>query len=456
MPEDKFDGNVLVEQSPDYWLKLLESGDEKQLKYELKQLHPADIALLLDQLPPLLKPPLFNLLADELAADVLRELDDDDQAKMVEGMTDRKTTRLMDHLDSDDAADLLALLPDERAQDIIDTLPRDERHQLNELLGYEEESAGGIMAKEALSISLDSTVGMTLDHVRDVGAEIDDIYNVYLLDDEGCLVGFVSLRDLILSSADTPVSSIMETMPTLVNVNMDREEVAALFSRYDMVSAPVVNDSGRFLGRITHDDILDVMEEEIHEDIAHITGHREFDPGERSVIRNMRNRLPWLLLGLVGGIATAFMIAKFQPQLSQIETLVYFLPLVAAMGGNAGIQTSSLVVRGLATGEIGKHGVFTRLAGELLTALLSGLICGAILVLVTLVWQNDIKLAIVAGASLTIVIVLAASIGGIVPLILKRYGMDPALATGPFITTTNDILGLLIYLALASITLYSV
>ncbi len=450
MEEEKRDIHTPVIQAPDFWLELIEVGDEARMRSELEQLHPADIAVAIERLPLLLQPTLFNLLDDEIAAEVIAELDVEEQENLIEQLTNSETARLFDHLDSDDAADLLGLMDDADSAEILSGLSADDQRDLTELMGYDEESAGGIMAKEAVSALVTASVGEVIEHVRTIGREIDDIYNVYLIDESQRLVGYVSLRDLILASPDQNVAELMDQKLISVNVNMDQEEVAGLFSKYDLVSAPVVNKKRRLLGRITHDDILDVLEDEIHEDMAHFTGQSEFDPGERSVLRNMRHRLPWLMLGLAGGIVTATMIARFEPQIVRITSLVFFLPLIAAMGGNVGIQTSSLIVRGLATGEVGQFGIMARLIRELTISLMTGAISGGVLIAATIIWQGSVRLALVVGVSLMIVIVMAATIGAVVPLMLKRSGMDPALATGPFITTTNDIIGLLIYLWIAT------
>jgi len=309
------------------------------------------------------------------------------------------------------------------------------------------------MATEPISAPVDATVGEVIELLRSLAEEMEDVYNVYLVDKTGRLEGKASLKELILAQPGQKAAEVMDREFPRVNVGMDREEVAGIFARYNLASAPVVDDNGQFLGRITHDDILDVMTEEVHEDIAYLTGQSEFDPGERSLYRNLRLRLPWLLLGLLGGLAAATLIAHFEPQLARLTPLIFFLPLVAAMGGNAGIQTSSLMVRGLATGDIGDYGLTARLARELVTALLTGSICGGATFGITYFWRSDLVLAVVVSTSLLAVIVLAAIIGALIPLMLKRFGLDPALATGPFITTTNDIFGLFIYLGIATLVL---
>lgn len=396
---------------------------------------------------------MFGLLTDDLASSVLSELDEEDQGRLILQQDPQRIINLIHLLDSDDGADLLGYLPEEKRVEILSLLPEDKRSELTNLLKYEPDTAGGIMATEAVSVSASTSVAAVIDHLRAVADEVDDIYRIYIVDESEKLIGAVSLKDILIATPDQHISELVKDFPVPVTVGMDREEVAELFSRYSLASAPVVNSQGKFLGRITHDDILDAVTEEVHEDIAHFTGHTDFDPGEKSIRRNLQSRMPWLMLGLAGGVFTASILSRFEPQFTRITSIVFFLPLVAAMGGNAGIQTSSLIVRGLATGEIKGYGLVSRMFRELLISLLAGIACGGVIFVITWMWQLDIELAVVVGSSLLLVIVFAASFGAVVPVWLKKLGLDPALATGPFITTTNDVLGLLIYLWIASAVL---
>ncbi|MDP8238989.1 MAG: magnesium transporter [Candidatus Hatepunaea meridiana] len=434
---------------PNRWLELVETGNQDDLRRELINQHPADIAFIIEQLPYELQRQLFDLVEPEAKPDVVAELDEQDQVRLIGKLPTDEIAAITGELDSDDAADLLGVLKDEQAASVLDHLDDEDRTELIELMAYDEDSAGGIMAKEALSVPMDTSVDKVINHLRTIASEVGDIYSIYVIDNYKHLRGYLSLKRLILSQPDQLISEIMKTDIVPINVVMDREEVAELFRKYDLASAPVVDDQNRFLGRITHDDILNIMVEEADEDIGRLSGHVEFDPGERSVFRNLKHRLPWLMLGLLGGLIAARMIAYFEPQLSSITALIFYLPLVAAMGGNAGIQTSSLMVRGFATGEISDFAMSARIFGELGVAFLSGLCCSVILFSITWFWQQNIILALVVSLSVMAVIFLAAIVGVLIPLVLKKYGLDPALATGPFITTANDIFGLLIYLGIA-------
>jgi len=444
----------IIQLTPDKWLELVETNDSENLSAILAQQHGADIAAIIEQLSFDFQRHILDLLADDqLAAEVIAELDGTDQARLIEYLPDERVIKIASYLSSDDATDMLGQIDIEQAQAILSHLPKRKQRHVSELLKYDDETAGGIMAKEVFAAPVTATVGEVIERLRSSTWKEEDIFNVYIVDDNNRLVGSISLKDIIIALPNQIVTEIMDDKLNKVHVGMDQEDVVGMFMRYDLVSAPVVNDVGHFIGRITHDDILEVYAEEADEDIARMTGQKEIDPGERSLFRNIRYRLPWLLLGLLGGIIAAIVIANFEGQLTKITSLVFFLPLVAAMGGNAGIQTSSVMVRGLATGEIGSYGLIARLFREFAISLSTGMICGFAIFVISWVWQNDLILASVVSCSLLFVIVFAAIVGAIIPLVLRRLGIDPALATGPFITTTNDIAGLFIYLALASLVL---
>ncbi len=438
----------------DEWLELVETANAEQLQDELHKHHTADIADLIEHLPLDLQIQALTVLDEDTTAQVIAELDSKTQSVLIENLPVRVAAGITGQLDSDDAADMLGEIESQKAQAILNLLNTLQRRHLTELMRYDAETAGGIMAKEAISVQSNRTVEEAIDNLRDGAETVDDVYNVYIIDQEKRIVGILTLKELILAKKNTIVSDIMDRDFISVEVTMDREKVAAVFSKYDLVSAPVVDSTGIFVGRITHDDILDVVVEEADEDIAHLTGQSDIAPGETSPIRNLNSRLPWMLLGLLGGIAAATVIAHFETQLAQLTSLAFFLPLVAAMGGNAGMQTSSLMVRGLATGEISSYRLYIRLLREFSIAMMTGAACGGTIFFISWLWQGDLYLALVVASALLLVIVFAAIVGAVVPLMLNYFNLDPALATGPFVTTTNDIIGLFIYLGIASAVLF--
>ena len=355
-------------------------------------------------------------------------------------------------MDSDDATDFVAGLSTEMAEEVLEEAEAEGVEEVRQLMAHKEDTAGGLMALEIVTVNEDSTVDEAIAEIRKKADEVQDIYNVYVVDKEGHLVGTLALKDLILAPGHTPVAEIMNRDFKAVPVTMDQEEVAHFARRYDLVAVPVVDEHGKLLGRITIDDIVDVMQEEAEEDIQRMAGLAdEEELRETSVLKIVRVRIPWLFTGLLGGLISATVLSFYSDSLEKVLSLAFFVPVITAMGGNVGIQSSAIVVRGLAMGEIDFGDIFKRLLKELKIALMNGLILGALIFLVVRIgWHEQVGIAMLVGGALLAVIFVASVIGTTVPLILKRLNIDPALATGPFITTSNDIVGLFIYLALAT------
>jgi len=436
---------------------LAASGEQGMVLNILANLHPADIARLLARLPIEEGQQVFRWLPIEPAGEVLAELDDEFRAELLEETQPHRLTALLDELDSDDAADILADLPVEIARQVLPTL--EDAEEVEGLLGYHEESAGGIMAAEFVAVPGSWTVAETTEEVRRNADEVEDLYSVFVLDEDHRLKGFVSLKRLLLSKATALMSDIMDPEVLSVPTDIDQEEVARIMERYDLVSLPVVDAEGRIAGRITIDDVVDVIREEAEEDIQRMSGVAGGEEHTDSVLRIIGGRLPWLLMGLCGAGFSAFVINFFSYELQHAVILASFIPIVMATAGNAGIQSSSIAVQGLASGDVWASDVLQRLYKELRVALLNGtivaLVLGAVILTLSAFFPERIadaaNLAYTAGLALIIVIVLAASIGATIPLLLHRVNIDPAIATGPFITTSNDILGILIFFLLAKL-----
>jgi magnesium transporter len=366
---------------------------------------------------------------------------------------ERRLAGLVREMNSDDAADFVSELPPDLAATILKQIAPEESADVRKLLAHEEDTAGGIMALELVAMVQDSTVAEAINEIRKKADEIDTINHVYVVDNNRRLLGTVHLKQLILAEPYTRLSEIMSRDVISVQVGTDQEEVAKLARKYDLLSVPVVDAQSRLVGRITYDDIVDVMEEEAAEDISHMAGiasHGDIRDSS-SVLRTARIRLPWLVIGLFGGIVAAWILSFFENKLEQnIVVLMFFVPVVMAMGGNAGIQSSTIVVYGLATGSIGLGDMVQRLLREMRVAFLNGFLCGLLLLLIVTVVWNQPHYGILVGVSLLIVMFVAALVGASIPLLLKRYNVDPAIATGPFITISNDILGLFIYMAIST------
>lgn len=432
---------------------LLASGQRGMVMNLVADLYPADLSRLLTHLPMEDARRLFRWLSAEKAGLALAELDDAFRTDLLEEAKAARLTALLDHLETDDAADVLADLPPDIASQVLPTL--EDSADVRALLGYDEESAGGIMATEFVCVPDTWTVADVTEEVRRNADSVEDLYAVFVFDSENKLAGTVSLKSILLSPAHMSVGEIMNTVVISVPPEIDQEEVARIMQRYDLVSLPVVDADGRMLGRITIDDIVDVIREEAEEDIQLMSGMSGSEEPTDSILRISRGRLPWLLAGLVGAGLSGLVIGRFEGALEQAVVLAAFIPVVMAMAGNAGIQSSAIVVQGLASGDLWLSDVAPRLVKELGVALLNGavlaLVLGAAVMLLPITEQNVHLLAVTAAVSMLLVIVLATIIGTTVPIFLHKFAIDPALATGPFITTSNDIVGLAVYFILATL-----
>jgi magnesium transporter len=428
----------------------IQQKNHQFLKKLIDEMRPADLADLIEHLDQEERLHLFDFLEPKGAGDVLVEMEAPVQGSILDELDNKAISEIVQELDSDDAADLVGDLPPERAQKVIERLEDDVSEELGKLLPYPEDTAGGIMALEFLAVRADSTVQEAIETIRKNREEVENVYYLFVMDGLNRLVGVVSLKDLVLEPPDRMINEIMNPEVISVNVNTDQEEVYHLVKKYDLVSLPVVDEQHRLIGRITHDDIIDVIEEEADEDISLMAGVIRQEIAEESAIKISRARLPWLLAALFGEVLAAIVISRFESSLEKIIALSFFIPVIMAMGGSTGNQAAVIVVRGLATGDISLINTGRRLWVEMKAALFNGIICGLVLGLIVGVWLSDAKLGSVVCLALVFIILDAGFIGSAVPLILKRLNIDPALATGPFVATSNDILGLLIYLGLVT------
>jgi magnesium transporter len=422
------------------------------LKALIDEMRAADVADLVEHLDHDERLIIFELLKPEGAGEVLLEMEPPVQERILSDLDDEAIKEIVEELDSDDAADLVGDLPAHRAKEIIETVEEDVSQELKQLLPYPEDSAGGIMALEFVAVSADFTVQEAIDRIRQKREEVENMYYLYVVDEHGRLAGIVSLKDLVLEAPTRRIREIMNPEVISAYVYSDQEEVARLVKKYDLVAIPVVDQNQRLVGRVTHDDIMDVVEEEVDEDIGLMAGVINQEVAEESPTKISRARLPWLIIGLFGGILAAVVINQFEASLQKILALSFFFPVIMAMGGNSGTQAATVVVRGLATGDISLMNVGRRIWIELRVALLNGVVCGVLLGSIVGVWLSDLGLGAMVSFALVMIVLYSGFAGAAVPLFLKKLNIDPALATGPFISTSNDILGLFIYLGL--ITMY--
>ena len=435
----------------------LERGDAPAAVARLVDVHSSSVADLFRSLSTEDCIALVRAMQVEQAASVLSEIDDRSLVDVFEALHDGEIVEMLDTLPSDDAADLVAYLDEEDQDRVIELLHEVDRQdavEIEELLRYAEDTAGGLMAKEYLAARGEQTVGVVQGELRKVPeAELSKLHYCFVIDHEGRLVGQVPLLKLMLSPHSRRLREIMDPEPLRATVHDDQEHVANQFLWHDLVSLPIVDDRGRLVGRVTVDDAMDVLTEEATEDMARLAGSSAEEVGETSVWRISRARMPWLFLGLIGQFVAALVLSRFEESLRARVILTFFIPMVMATGGNTGIQTSSIMIRMLVTHDFDRIRAGRHLLRELGVSLLLGAALGLVMVGVLALWKQDVMLGLVIGLSLMSVVIMAAMVGSAVPLLCSKLDIDPTLATGPFITTTNDILGLLAYLAIAHVLL---
>jgi magnesium transporter len=436
---------------------IIDVRDDAAALAKLEILHPADLAEIYESLPLEEVTYLFLLLDPEKASDVLVELEDDDREKILRALpSELIASQFIDHMDSDDAADVIGDLEEEKKQEVL--LHIDDVEQAGDivdLLSYDDDTAGGLMAKELIRVNENWEVTTCIREMRKQAEDLDEIYYIYVVSDENILLGVLSLKALILASSSTRIKEIFDADVRSVQTDTSSEEVAQIMEKYDLIVLPVIDSIGRLMGRITIDDVVDVIRDEAERDYQLASGITTDVETTDSPGRLSRARLPWLIIGLMGGIVVAAVIGRFEEDIKINPEMAFFIPLIAAMAGNVGIQSSAIIVQGIASNSLGLESTYRKLGKELLVALLNGLILSGILFLYNYFISKNLALTFTVSSSLFIVIIFAALFGTIIPLLLHKVKIDPALATGPFITTMNDIMGLFIYFLMGRI-LYGV
>ncbi|MDA3878767.1 MAG: magnesium transporter [Prolixibacteraceae bacterium] len=435
----------------EYLKELIDAGNTQKLKEQLLEMHPADVADIMEVLPMDEAKELYLFLDGDMGSDVLLEIPEDDRRRfLAELPSDIIARQYIEYMDTDDAADVIGELPDAKREEVIAFID-DQEHagEITELLSYDEESAGGIMAAELVAVNANWNVQKCLKEIGRQSEDIDEIYYVYVIDNDNRLKGVLSLKKLIQYPTQTNISNIYQKDVISSLIDADREEVAQKMEKYDLVALPVVDYSGHLKGRITIDDVVDIIREEAEKDyqmVSGITG--DVEPSD-SVFSITKARLPWLLIGLIGGILGAFVISGNEEALKHVPNMTYFIPLIGAMAGNVGVQSSSIVVQSIASGANDLQRMSRKLLKELGVALIVAFVLSGLILIFNLSFDiggSGSSLAFTVSASLFIVVIFASLFGTFIPLFLDKLKIDPALATGPFITTMNDIIGLMIYM----------
>lgn len=428
----------------------LEQGEVSMIISKLGDMHPADIAEIIRSVPDQNAIAIIRLLNEEIRSDVVAELEQEEREKLLEELPATEIAEsVVTKMDSDDAADLLSELPPEKQSRVINALEDTEQAQdLLDLLAYDEDSAGGLMAKELIKVKENWSVKECEVELRKQAEEVDDVHTVYVVNEEDKLEGIISLKALILNSPDTQVKDISKTDIISIKASANSTEVSRIMDKYDLVVLPVVDENNYLVGRITIDDVVDVIVEEAEKDYQMLSGISEDVESSDNIWQLTRARFPWLLVGMVGGILGAWVVDFFEKDAS--PTLLVFIPLIAAMGGNVGIQSSALIVQGIANQSL-SGSILSKLFKEFGVGIVNGLLCGILLFVVNIIDDKSLEYSFAISISLLSVIIFAAVFGTWIPLFFHKIKIDPALATGPFITTANDIFGLFLYFYICKI-----
>lgn len=435
--------------------QLIENQDVEAAQQEVKELHAADIAELFQSLNLRQAEWLFNLIEDnEKKADVLMELDEDDRKKVLEGMDPEQIGHFIDLLDTDDAVDLIQELDEEDRDEVIQHIDDVEQAgDIVDLLQYDEDTAGGLMGTEMIVVNENLSMPDCLREMRRQAEDLDDIYYVYVVDNDNRLKGVLPLKKMITHPSVSKIKHVMEELPVSVRTDTPIDEVAIDFEKYDLVAMPVIDSIGRLVGQITVDDVMDEVREQSERDYQLASGISSDVDASDSVFAQTKARIPWLLIGIIGGIVNSLILGGFEAQIAAVTALAIFIPLIGGTGGNVGVQASAIVVQGLANGRLDIKNSTSQIGREFLVAMMNAIVISSVVFLYIYFTQPaGIKytVAFAVAASLFAVVIFATVFGTLVPLTLERLKINPALATGPFIQITNDVVGLLIYVGMST------
>ena len=435
--------------------QLIAQKNDDGLVQLFDEYHFADLAEFLDELDTRQATYLLKLLDSETTSDAIMELDEDVRERLLDNLSPAEIAEELDEMDTDDAADVVAELDEEIQQEVIDNIDDDKHAQeIMELLNYEDDSAGGLMAKELVKVKDTWTVAGCVREMRRQAKNVTRVHSIYVTDKEGKLMGRLSLKDLLTVSEKTQIKEIYIDKVDYVTVDTDGDEVAKIMQKYDLEAIPVVDHDHVLIGRITIDDIVDYIKDEAEKDYQLAAGITQEVEADDTIFELTKARLPWLVLGLFGGLAAVFILQDFEEFMydPQVKALFFFTPLIAAMAGNVGVQSSAIIVQGLAN-DVVKGSLLKRLLKEVGLSLINGIALGAIVVLFGFVMGYELIFSLTIALSMISVIIIAALIGTFVPIILDKRGIDPAIATGPFITTSNDIFGIFLFFYLSKLIL---
>lgn len=442
------DGNRILTESIK---RLLRRGATSHLRNIVNKTHAADLSVAFHSLSLAQQKKLFDMLAEaEQKGTLFSELDEDTFLDLTEDMHIEELAAIFETMPTDDVADLISYLPEEKSQAVLEKMKTAESEEVEDLLRYEDDTAGGIMVPDFIALGQDSTAREAIESLQKENLEVEMPFYLYVVDEYEKLVGVVSLRQLVVVPPTKPLKEFMTTDVFSVQTSMDQEEVAKLVARYDILAVPVIDDNNRLVGIVTVDDVIDIFRKEATEDILKMAGVGEEFVETKSVLKSTRIRLPWLFASCVGGLFAAFVVGRFEDSLAKFAYLAAFIPVIMGMGGNIGTQSSTIVVRGLATGRLNIRDIWPVVMKELSIGIILGLIYGVLIGCVAQFRYSLGALAISIALAVISSMSLAALVGSLVPMLFARINIDPAVATGPFVTTAIDIISVFFYFTIAT------
>ena len=449
-PKERIDQFDLSKEYLERLQQAIRELDVEFIKNSLDGINPADISTILLEFSTDESKYVLDVLENDVSAEVINDLDEDIRAKFLKNFDSAQIAALLDELDSDDAVDIINELPLKDREEVIASLENKEKAKnILDLLRYEEDVAGGLMAKELIKANENWSVKQCIEEIRRQAENVEKIYAVYVVDNQNKLLGRVSLKRIILADDQILIKDLYEEDVIAVETYMDEEDVAQIMRKYDLDAVPVVNVQGKLMGRITIDDIVDVITEQAEEERQMMAGISEDVEEDDSIWMLTRARLPWLLIGMFGGLLGAQFIGVFEEDILLVPAMAFFIPLITATGGNVGIQSSSIVLQSLANKSVFDVSFLKRITKVLSVAILNGIVIGGVVMGMNLILGQEVKLALVVSLALFTVVLIASFMGTVTPLVLDKFGINPALAAGPFITTANDLIGLLVYFSVA-------
>lgn len=427
-------------------------GNEQleQFRDEFLDMHPYEQSMFFMEQSKAYRMKMYAYLSPDEIAEMIEHIDLQDTKEYITEMDPRFASMVFAEMATDDAVDILNGLEKDKVASFLTIMDKESSNEIKQLLHYEEKTAGSIMTTEFVAIDKTQTVKETMQQLKEEGPDAETIYYLYVVDEDKHLVGVLSLRDLIISDEEILISDLMSEKVVSVSVAKDQEEIATMMRDYDFLAVPVVDFQNHLLGIITVDDILDVMDEEASDDYSKLAAVADIDKPDDSPFKAAKKRLPWLIILLFLGMLTASLIDQFEETIGQVATLAIFIPLIAGMAGNTGTQSLAVAVRGIATGDYGKQKKVMLMLKETGTGLITGSVCGITVVLIIYVWKQEFFLGLLVGFALLVTLTIATLSGSVIPLIMNKLKIDPAVASGPFITTINDLISTFIYFGLAT------